>query len=237
MSFKDGDFIRIEYSAWRVADNKLVYTTDEKKAKDNGVYFETSKYGPQLVVVGKSQIIKGLDAAIKGMSLNESKKVELSPEQAFGAREQDLVKVMSLSDFRSRNMDPYPGMQVDLDGVIATVKSVNSGRVLVDANHPLAGEKLTYEVKVIAKIDKEEEKVSALAESYSLKPVSVKIEGKSVNLEFDGKTEKNSDYFINKTTFVDALLRYMDNLEKVYVKEEYTREKKEETHDHDHKHE
>ncbi len=224
MSFKDGDFIRIEYSAWRVADNKLVYTTDEKAAKEAGVYFETSKYGPQLVVVGKSQIIKGLDSAIRGMSLNEKKKVELDPEQAFGTRDQELVKVMSLSDFKSRNMNPYPGMQLDLDGVIATVKSVNSGRVLVDANHPLAGEKLIYEVKVIAKIDKEEEKVSALAESYSLKPVSVKLEGKNVNVEFDAKTEKNSDYFINKTTFIDALLRYMENFEKVYVKEEYTKE-------------
>ncbi|MGI0141599.1 MAG: FKBP-type peptidyl-prolyl cis-trans isomerase [Candidatus Micrarchaeales archaeon] len=226
MSLKDGDFVKIEYTAWRAADNQLVYTTDEKKAKDNGAYYENSKYGPQLVVIGKSNTIKGLYENLKKMNVGEQKKVELSPTEAFGDRDNNLVKVMSISDFRGRNMEPYPGMQLDLDGVIATVKSVNSGRVMVDANHPLAGEKLIYEVKVLSMIEKDEEKVKELAEASSLKPKSVKIEGKSAIVEIGKEVEKDSDYFINKSNFVANLLRDMEHIEKVEIKEEYTREKK-----------
>ncbi|MDE1825610.1 MAG: peptidylprolyl isomerase [Candidatus Micrarchaeota archaeon] len=226
MSFKDGDFVKIEYTAWRAADNQIVYTTDEKKARESGVYYETAKYGPQLVVVGKSNVIKGLADALKGMNVSELRKVELEPTEAFGERDQNLVRVMPLSDFKNRDMSPYPGMQLDLDGVIATVKSVNGGRVLVDANHPLAGEKLIYEVRVVSKLEKEEEKVKELAESYSFRPKSVKIEGGSVVVEVDKDIEKNSEYFVNKSTFVNMLLRDMDQVQRVEVREEYARDGK-----------
>jgi len=226
MSLKDGDFVKIEYTAWRAADKQIVYTTDEKKAKDSGVYYENSKYGPQLVVIGKSSIIKGLYETLKGMSVSELKKVELEPTQTFGERDNNMVRVMPIADFRARNMEPYPGMQLDLDGVIATVKSVNSGRVMVDANHPLAGEKLIYEVKVVSKVEKEEDKVKELADSFSLKSKSIKIDGKNVMVEIGTDVEKNSDYFVNKSTFVNNLLRDMENVEKVEIREEYSREKK-----------
>ncbi|HVA83043.1 MAG TPA: FKBP-type peptidyl-prolyl cis-trans isomerase, partial [Candidatus Aquilonibacter sp.] len=91
MSLKDGDFVKIEYTAWRAADKQIVYTTDEKKAKDSGVYYENSKYGPQLVVIGKSGIIKGLYETLKGMSVSELKKVELEPTQTFGERDNNMV--------------------------------------------------------------------------------------------------------------------------------------------------
>src|SRR5690242_17908272 len=99
MSFKDGDFVKIEYTAWRAADNHVVYTTDEKSAKENGVYYENNKYGPQLVVVGKSNIIKGLADELKKMEMNVQKKVEIEPINAFGERDSQLVRVMPNSDF------------------------------------------------------------------------------------------------------------------------------------------
>ncbi|MDE1856061.1 MAG: peptidylprolyl isomerase [Candidatus Micrarchaeota archaeon] len=225
MSLKDGDFVKIEYTAWRAADNQLVYTTDEKRAKDGGVYYETSKYGPQLVVIGKSNTIKGLYENIKNMNVGELKKIELAPVDAFGERDNNLVRVMPIADFKKRDMEPYPGMQLDLDGVIATVKSVNSGRVMIDANHPLAGEKLIYEVKIVSKIDKEEDKVKELADSFSLKPKSVKINGKTAEVEIGTDVEKDSNYFVNKSTFVSNLLRDIEALDKVDIKEEYTRQK------------
>lgn len=227
MSFKDGDFVKIEYTALRAADQRIVYTTDEKKAKDNGVHYENNRYGPQLVVIGKSNIIKGLAEELKNMNVSESKKLEIEPAKAFGERDSQLVRVMPISDFRARNMEPYPGMQLDLDGITATVKSVNSGRVMVDANHPLAGEKLIYEVKIISKIEKDDEKVKELAESFALKPKSVKIEGKKVELEVGSEVDKNSEYFVNKSSFVNSLLRDMDQVERIEIKEEYVRAKEE----------
>ncbi|MDE1761843.1 MAG: peptidylprolyl isomerase [Candidatus Micrarchaeota archaeon] len=228
MGFKDGDFVKIEYTAWRAADQQIVYTTDENKAKESGVYYENTRYGPQLVVVGKSNVIKGLYDAIKGMNVSDLKKVELEPKDAFGDRDNNLVRVMSLADFKKRDMVPYPGMQLDLDGVVATVRSVTSGRVLVDANHPLAGEKLIYEVKVVSKVEKPADQVKELAESYSLKPKSIKVENGKVEVEIGSDVEKNSEYFVNKTTFVNVIFRDMESVQNVDVKEEFNREKKEE---------
>ncbi len=221
MTFNDGDFLKIEYDAWRSADNALVYTTDEKKAKENDLYNKEVKYGPQLAIVGKRNVIEGLDKVLKGMAINESKKVVLEPSEAFGERDPQLMQVMSINEFRKRDIVPYPGMQVDLDGTTAVVKSVNSGRVLVDANHPLAGEKLTYEVKVVAKIDAENEKVKALSEYYNLVPEKVEINGANVTVEYGSNVNKDANYFVSKSRFVASAFTYLDKVAKVYIKEEY----------------
>ena len=221
MSFNDGDFLKIEYDAWRAADNSLVYTTDEKKAKENDLYNQDVRYGAQLAIVGKRNVIEGLDKALRGMNLNESKKVELNASEAFGERDPQLMQVMSINEFRKRDITPYPGMQVDLDGTMAIVKSVNSGRVLVDANHPLAGEKLTYEVKVVAKLENENEKVTALSEYYNLTPEKVEINASSVTVEYGSKVNKDANYFVNKSRFIAAAFTYLEKMAKVYVKEEY----------------
>ncbi len=223
MAFKDGDFLKIEYDAYRTADNSLVYTTDEKKAKENEIFDKEVKYGPQLAIVGRKNIIEGLDKALKDMSLNESKKVELSPDEAFGDRNPNLVQVMSINDFRKRDIVPYPGLRIDLDGTMATVKSVNSGRVLVDANHPLAGEKLLYQIKVVAKIENEKEKLEALGDYYGAKPDKVELNESAVTAEYGGKVNKDANYFVNKARFVSGAFTYLDNIKKVYVKEEYDR--------------
>lgn len=225
MSFKDGDFVRIDYTARRSADNSLVYTTIEKIAKDADLFSSETKYGPQLVVIGKKNAIKGVEDAVKGMTVGESKKVDIEPKDAFGERDESMVNVMRLSDFRDREMNPQPGMQVNIDGTIATIKSVNSGRVVVDLNHPLAGEKLMYEIKVLDKIDADAERIKALAEHYTLKPDSVSLHEKVAKVAFGEKTEKNADFLVNKATLAEAILRYMPHIEKVVTEEEYTRKK------------
>ncbi len=223
MSFKDGDFVRIDYTARRATDNSLVFTTMEKVAKDAKIENPDVKYGPQLIVFGKNNAIKGVENAVKGMSVGETRKVELEPKDAFGERDEGLVNIMRVSDFREKDMDPVPGMQVNIDGNIATVKSVNSGRVVVDLNHPLAGEKLVYEIKVLDKIDADPEKVKAIADHYSLKPDEVSVNGKVAKITFGTKVEKNADFLVNKATLAEAVLRYMENIEKVVAEEEYAR--------------
>ena len=96
MAFNDGDFVRVDYSAWRVADNKLIYTTIKKVAEDSGDVDKEAKYTPQLIVVGKGNSIKGVESAVRGMSANETKKVELAAKDAFGEKDASLVKVMPL---------------------------------------------------------------------------------------------------------------------------------------------
>jgi len=228
MAFKDGDFVEIEYTAWRVADNSIVFTTDKEKAEESGIYNENIKYGPQLVVIGKGDVISGLEKAIKEMKVNEVKKIELSPEEAFGKRNPDLVRVMSLSDFRRRDINPYPGMELEIDGYIATVKSVNSGRVLVDLNHPLAGERLLYEVKVDRLIEGDKEKVDALASLYNIVLKSVELSNGVAKVIIGNDVKIDSEYFVDKILFVEDVLYYISSINKVVTEEEYERETNEE---------
>jgi FKBP-type peptidyl-prolyl cis-trans isomerase 2 len=224
MSFKEGDFVKVDYSAWRASDNSLVFTTDQKKAQENKIYDEHTKYEPVLVVVGKNTIVKGIDKLISGMNVNESKKIEIESKDAFGERNPDLVRVMPIGEFRKKDIEPRPGMQLDIDGAVAMVKSVNSGRVVVDANHPLAGEKLLYEVKVVEKVDDDKEKVRALAEKNGLAATHIKLMDGVVELSFGDAVEKDVDYFMNKASFTRSLFRYLPQLTKLIVSEEYTKE-------------
>ncbi|MGA3020936.1 MAG: peptidylprolyl isomerase [Candidatus Micrarchaeales archaeon] len=228
MVFNDGDFVKIEYSAWRVADNKLIYTTSKNMAEANEMFDSEAKYVPQLIVIGKGNTIKGVEKAIMTMNLNETKKVEIEPKDAFGEKSSELVKVVSIADFKKRDIDPYPGMQIDIDGAIATIKSVNSGRVVVDANHPLAGEKMLYEIKVVGKVDKEDERVKEIVVMCSLTPDSVSVNNGEVRVLFGDKVEKDSKYLINKNDFVSSVMRYMEKVTRVSVEENYIRTKAEE---------
>ena len=225
MSFKDEDFIEIEYSAWNAADNRLVSTTDEKKAKEADIYDEEAAYGPALVVLGAGGAIKGLDRELRGMSVGETKKLTFAPEDAFGDRHDELVKVMPLSAFRAREIEPYVGMRVNIDGTSVTVKSINSGRVVVDGNHPYAGKSIVYEVRIVKNLTSEHEKVEALGRSYGVKPTSAMVKGNTAEVSFDGGVKKDSDYFINKARMLASVFSNLKGIEKVLVHEEYLRPK------------
>jgi FKBP-type peptidyl-prolyl cis-trans isomerase 2 len=228
LAFNDGDFVKVDYSAWRAADSKLIYTTMRKVAEDNKEVDKDARYVPQLIVIGKGNAIKGVEEAVRGMNVSETKKVELAPKDAFGEKDSSLVKVMPLSDFKKREIDPYPGMQLDIDGAVAIVKSVSSGRVIVDANHPLAGEKMVYEIRIIEKVDKDEDRIRALADTYGVSADSVAVSNGNARVLFGEKVEKDSKYLVNKSDFVNAVLRYMDKISKVTVEEDYVRKKAEE---------
>ncbi len=226
VSFNDGDFIKVEYSAWRASDGTMVYTTQKNKAEENDIYNKERAYGPSLVIIGKNTVIKGLEKAIRGMNVNETKKVDVEPAEAFGERNPELVRVMHASDFRKRDIDPVPGLQIDLDGTAAVITAVNSGRVTVDANHPLAGEKITYELKIVAKVDDEKERIAAIVEMAGAKADSIAVNGSIAEISFGDKVDKDANYFMNKTAAVNAILEYLPKVSKVAVKEEYARKEK-----------
>lgn len=225
MSFKDGDFLEVEYSAWTASDNSLISTTDEKKAKEANIYDKETHYGPVLIVLGSSGVIKGLDRSLKEMNVNEEKKFNFKPEDAFGERVADLVRVMPLADFKKRDIDPYPGMQVNIDNMPVIVKSINSGRVVVDANHPYAGQEIIYEIKVTKQLTAEKEKVKALGKTYNVEPTDVEPKEKNVMIKYGKDIKKNADYFMGKANLIASIFTYFKEVEKVDVEEEYSRPK------------
>lgn len=226
MAFKDGDFIEIEYSVWDAASNSVIETTDEKRARDAGIYHEHNRYGKKLVILGFNRVIPGLDRELRAMAVGQEKKLEFKPEDAFGQRNEEYVRVMRLADMRERGIDPYPGMRVDLDGIAATVRSVNSGRVVVDANHPYAGREIVYEVKVVGNPASDTDKVKALGHSYSVEPSRMDIQGGTLSLEYGADVKKNEEYFVDKAGLVASVFESMKGISDIKVEEHYRREEK-----------
>jgi FKBP-type peptidyl-prolyl cis-trans isomerase 2 len=159
---KKGDFVEIEYTGKFKLDNKIFDTTSEKIAKENKINNVKIKYGSVIVCVGEGYVIQGLDKKIENKECEKEYSFEIEAEDAFGKKNPQLIKTVSMSLFKKQKMNPYPGLQLTAGGMIGTVRSVNGGRVLVDFNHPLAGKDLIYEVKINKKITDKLKKVRSI---------------------------------------------------------------------------
>lgn len=217
---KRGDFIRVEYTGRRVADGKIFDSTDEKTARSAGIFNERLKYGSGLVIIGQGTVIQGVDEALQEMKVGDSKKIEVAPEKGFGVRDPNMVRVVPITEFKKQDIRPFPGMVLNIDGAAATVKSVSGGRVLVDLNHALAGDTLSYDLKVIEKIDGLENKVKTLLENVELKG-EAKINGGVLEATFDSSVKKDADFLMNKAAFATSVLKFLPEITKVRVIEEY----------------
>ncbi|MBW2974880.1 peptidylprolyl isomerase [Candidatus Woesearchaeota archaeon] len=159
---KEKDFIELEYTGKLKEDNIVFDTTDEKTAKDNELFDEKAEYRPITVCVGQGQVIKGLDKALVGKDLEKEYIIEISPEEAYGKKSAKLIQLVPTSRFRKENIQPMPGMQVNIDGMTGLIKTVSGGRTLVDFNHPLSGKDLVYSIKVNRVIKDDKEKISSI---------------------------------------------------------------------------
>jgi FKBP-type peptidyl-prolyl cis-trans isomerase 2 len=223
MSFNDKDFLEIEYNMWDAVTNELIETTDKKKAEEGGIYNDKFRYGKSLVIVGSAGLLKGLDRELRGMSMNEKKEFVLEPEDAFGSIDEKLIRVMPLSEFRNRGVDPYPGMRIELDNGIATIRSVNSGRVVVDLNHIYAGRRIRYELEIVKNPTNEEDKIKALCYAEDAEPSEIILKDKTLSLAYDNKIKKDVSYFSKRMVLVDLIFKYI-GVEKINVEDEYKRE-------------
>ncbi|MFA5406858.1 MAG: FKBP-type peptidyl-prolyl cis-trans isomerase [Candidatus Nanoarchaeia archaeon] len=103
-------------------------------------------------VVGQSEVITGLDNAIVGMRVGESKNITIPPLMAYGLRDPDLVFVVPVGLFSENNMStPLVGDLFEIYGTLGEVIEVTNDTVIVDANDPLAGLTLDMSIKVINK--------------------------------------------------------------------------------------
>ncbi len=231
MAFADGDFLEIDYTASDAADGSVIATTSEQRAKSAGIYSKDMHYGPALVVIGANAVVRGLERELRGMDVGQEKSFTLEPADAFGNRDEQLVRVMPLSEFRAQKIDPYPGMHINLDNITATVKSVGSGRVVVDANHPDAGKSIKYEVKIVKSLQTDKEKAEALCRTYDVTPSSVDVKSGELDLYFDDKVKKDADYFVNRASMMASAFAYLKGIEKIEVREEYLKSKPDEKQD------
>jgi peptidylprolyl isomerase len=121
---------------------------------DNGDVFDSSVgRQPLEVQMGSGSVLPGFESALMGMSLNETKTFTLSPEDAYGHRDESRMHNFPKSDIPA-------GMEPEVDQILmlstqqgqqipARVDSVDEEKATFDLNHPLAGKSLTFNIKVM----------------------------------------------------------------------------------------
>lgn len=216
MKTEKGDFLEIEYIG-RIKDTNLIFDlTDEKIAKENGIYNPDIKYGPIVICIGEKNVLKGLDKSLEGKEIGQSYSIIIDPEDGFGKKDPKLVRLVRANIFKENNIMPVPGLRINLGGITGTIRTIASGRVSVDFNHPLSGKTLIYEIKLIKKIENPKEKVKACVEFTGLKEDSFKIEEKPDNIfEIEINQEMNEPI---KKAFESKIKGLVPEAKKVNIK-------------------
>lgn len=135
-------------------ESGLFVSVDYTGKLDNGDVFDSSVgRQPLEVQMGSGSVLPGFESALMGMSLNETKTFTLSPEDAYGDRDDSRMHDFPKSDIPA-GMEPEVGQVLMLSTqqgqqIPARVDSIDEDKVTFDLNHPLAGEPLTFIIKVM----------------------------------------------------------------------------------------
>tara|TARA_B110000046_G_scaffold52102_1_gene58197 strand:+ start:68338 stop:68766 length:429 start_codon:yes stop_codon:yes gene_type:complete len=120
---------------------------------DETIFDSSRQREPIEFEVGAGQMIAGFDSAVQGMKVGETKKVEISSAEAYGpVNEEAMIKVAQ--DQLPEGMNPEIGMQLEAtqqDGrtQVLVVAEVLKNEVVLDANHPLAGKDLIFDIEMV----------------------------------------------------------------------------------------
>jgi peptidylprolyl isomerase len=121
---------------------------------ENGTLLDTSNQrDPMEFELGSGQVITGLDNAVQGMTVGESKTVTIQADEAYGLRNEQLIISVPNSEL-PEDLLPSVGMELHSrspDGQITKliVTEVTEDSITVDANHPLAGQILEFDIELI----------------------------------------------------------------------------------------
>lgn len=182
---KRGDFIELEFTGRIKSTGKIFDLTDQELAKKEGL--DPKKCEPIKACIGEGHLLKGLDEFLPNKEVGKEYDLEIPPEKAFGKRSPKLIQLTSLSVFKDKNFTPFPGLQLAVDGAVATVRSVTGGRVILDFNHPLAGQTLIYKLKVKRVLTAPEDKIKSLAMTLVAEEPEIKIADGKAELKFKKK--------------------------------------------------
>ena len=135
---KSGDTVRINYTG----------------RLDDGTVFKTScGYKPLEFRIGKSTLIPAFQETVVGMKPGKSRTVKIVAGEAYGPRHEQMVVAVDRNKF-PENVKPYVGLELDIcqqSGKVSLVKviDVSECSVTLDANHPLAGKDLIFDIELV----------------------------------------------------------------------------------------
>lgn len=135
---KDGDTVKIHYTG---------------TLGDGTVFDSSSGRDPLQFTLGSGQVIPGFEEAVLGMSTGESKNVTIPSDKAYGPRNEELVMPVP-RDQVPADINPEVGLRLQMSGpggepILVVVADVTDEQILLDANPPLAGEDLNFDIELV----------------------------------------------------------------------------------------
>lgn len=216
-----GDFIKIDYVGRIKESGEIFDITKEDVAKQEKIYNPQYKYGALPVIIDANFVLPGLNEALKEMNVGDKKIIEVPPENGFGKREADLIKLIPESKFKEQDIDTTPGQTVNINKAKGIILSNDGGRVKVDFNHPLAGKTLVYDLEVKEEIKDLEKRVKAVIFYFmGIEDVDseVKKNGKEVEIMFKQKFDVLNE---TKQSMSNIIIKWVGGVEKVWFKDAF----------------
>jgi len=135
---KSGDTVKVHYTG--TLTDGTVFDSSESKE-------------PLEFTLGSGQLIPGFEKAVDGLQAGESVEVTIPSDEAYGEPREDLIITVPKSDL-PEDIQPQVGMQLQVNQpegqpVPVRITSVEDESIQLDANHPLAGEDLTFKIDVV----------------------------------------------------------------------------------------
>jgi peptidylprolyl isomerase len=135
---KQGDTVKIHYTG---------------KLEDGTVFDSSEGRDPLTFTIGSGQVIIGFDEAVSGMKLDEKKNVTIPADKAYGARNEEMVIEVPKSQVPP-DINPEVGQRLQMQGpndqmVVVEVISVTEKNITLDANPPLAGKDLIFDIELV----------------------------------------------------------------------------------------
>ncbi len=135
---KQGDKIRVHYTG---------------RLEDGSEFDRSASDDPLEITVGENSVIDGFEQAVLGMTVGERKTVTIPPDQGYGPRRDEMMQEIDRSTI-PEELELKVGARMEASGeetmFTLTVVEIGEKTVTLDANHPLAGKDLTFEIELLA---------------------------------------------------------------------------------------
>lgn len=124
---------------------------------DGTVFDSSAGRDPLQFTIGSHEVIPGFESGVTGMALNEKKRLNIAAADAYGERRDDLLFNFPRTELPA-GFEPRQGQQLQMRNekdfsFMVTVSEISDDHLVLDANHPLAGKDLTFDIELVEIVD------------------------------------------------------------------------------------